>query len=383
MGRRSAKSSISTYFILSSALGTMLGACEHSVPFESQPPAVGPFATGKDVLLTYNADQNYWPMWTEDQSGILYAFVDASQPDAILRSHRCVGLLPAEGGMRIWQWCDSRSTERDSLNSIPAFALGADGRLIYVEATTPIAFPFGVPNTTLWLADSATPFRRRQLLKFPVVVGDSVVSWLADLQWTGPTSFVAAGERAVLAGHCPNCSQVDTVFYGEMIVSGTIGANGATLTPIAGTSGATGYSLAENGALIVFTVRDSTSVRVVSSSGGVPLRVAVTPRTEVELLGVSCRGTTCVIALAPVTLWQGLTNTFPSINRGQSELRAVSLTTGTTTTILLSDRIIASPLLAASGDVVVQVGDMFGHLQTLTDPPLPNTGLHLFKSLVQ
>ena len=39
-------------------------------------PAVGPFNTGTDVRLTLNPDQDYWPAWTDDGRGILYAFVN-------------------------------------------------------------------------------------------------------------------------------------------------------------------------------------------------------------------------------------------------------------------------------------------------------------------
>jgi hypothetical protein len=357
---------------------SVAAACDHSDPF-SFGSRLGPASAGSDVLLTYNSNQDYWPAWTEDGSGILYAFVDASQHDPILFGHRCVGLMPAAGGTRFWQWCDNRANQGDSLSSIPAFALGADGRLIYLEATTATRAPFAASNTVLWLADSAFPYRRRALATLPVPVGDSAVSWLADLQWTGPTTFVALGQQMLLGGHCRTCSGIDTVFYGKMVVAGTIGANGATLVPIAGTAGATGYSFAESGASIVFTRRDSTNLMKVPASGGVPSAITVTPRTGVQLLGVSCRGTTCVAALGPVTLWQGLADVYPSINGGAFELRRVSLATGEATTILSRSSILASPLLSPAGDVVAQVGSMFGHLQTFA---AAQVDLHRYQGLV-
>lgn len=361
------------------AVAVLLALGCHSDPF-AYGSKLGPAGTGPDVLLTYNSSPDYWPTLTEDGSGILYAFVDATRVGVVAISHRCVGLLPVAGGTRFWQWCDDRANEVDSLTSIPAFALGHDGRLIYFEATTALRSPFLAPNTVLWLADSAQPQRRRALATLPVVLGDSTVSWLADLQWTGSASFMALGQRMVLAGHDSTSPIIDSVFYGEMIVSGTTGASGAALTPIAGTAGATSYSLAENGASIVFTQRDSTSLMKVSVTGGVPTRITVTPRTGVQLLGVSCRMTTCVVALGPVTLWNGPANFYPRIGGGPFELRSVSLTTNQATTILSrTGSPLASPLITSSGDVVAQVGDIFGHLQTFWPS---SSDLHLYQGLV-
>jgi hypothetical protein len=167
-------------------------ACSHSEAFPTGGYNAGPSSTGPDVLLTFSADQNYWPVLTEDGSGILYAFVDPAA--SRIPSHRCIGLLPVAGGTRFWQWCDNRGTQRDSSNSFTAFALGSDGRLLYVETAVPQAFPFQTQQVALWLADSASPFRRRALATLPVTVGDSVIAWFADMAWTGPNTFLALGQ---------------------------------------------------------------------------------------------------------------------------------------------------------------------------------------------
>jgi hypothetical protein len=181
----------------------LLLACSHSDPLTVQVDDVGPSGTGSDVQLTFNSDQDYWPSLTEDGTGIMYAFVDATQSDVARRGHRCIGVMPVAGGTRFWEWCDNHFVQPDTLRSYPAFALGSDGRLLYLEATVARAFPFADPRTTLWLADSATPFRRTAVLSLPLIVGDSVVSWLADIAWTGPGTFVALAQRFVPAEHCP------------------------------------------------------------------------------------------------------------------------------------------------------------------------------------
>jgi hypothetical protein len=187
------------------------------------------------------------------------------------------------------------------------------------------------------------------------------------------------GQRFVVAGHCNLCTEVDSVFYGETLVRGTIDPQGATLLPVAGTAGATSYSLAEDGASIVFTQRDNVNLLKVPAAGGVATAIPATSRPDVQLLGVSCRGVACVVALGPITLWQAA-GTYGSIGSGAFELRSVALASGQSTSLLSRNGgVLASPLITPSGDVVVQLGQMFGHLQTFSSS---QSDLHLYKALV-
>ena len=353
--------------------------CNHSDAFVSPPTPVGPFNTGPDVRLTFNSDQDYWPTWTEDGRGILYSYVDAA-PGA---QHRCLGLLPAGGGSRSWELCDNRATQTDSVNSFIAYALGPDGRLLYVEAVARAGVQSTTPaETALWLADSATPFQRRMLLTLPTVAGTVPVSWIADINWTGPTTFIALAQDFSILGQC-KCGLLDSIYNGEAVVRGTITESGATLQAVPGTGGATSYSLAESGASIVFTLRDDRRLFKVPATGGAATSVGViSPNGAAELLGVSCKGSTCVVAADPLTLSAvtpgGLT--FPAIAPGATELRAISLTTGIVQVLLTSTALFATPRISpVTGDVVAQVGGAFGHLQTFSSAA---SDLHLYRGLV-
>jgi hypothetical protein len=360
-------------------------ACGHTEEFTAANPPVGPFNTGPDVRLTFSTEQDYWPVWTDDGAGILYSFIrPGTNPQ-----HRCVGLLPAAGGRELWQLCDDRATQGDSTNSFIAYALGADGRLLYVEAVARNGIQGTAPaETTLWLADSAKPFQRRALFSFPGFAGATPVGWLADLAWTGPTTFIALAQDFSVFGHCRDCFLQDSLFFGEAVVRGTIGATGATLEAVTGTSGATSYSLAEDGASIVFTRRDDPHLFTVPAAGGTDTAFALV--TPAQLLGVSCKGSTCVVADDPVTLSAATLGSppaiFPSIGVGPRELRSVSLTSGTIQSILLLGSAAATPVIATpqispvTGDVVAQVGGGFGHLQTFS---VSGSDLHLYQSLVR
>ena len=358
----------------------VLLGCGHSDAFVVDATAVGPANSGLDVRLTFNADQDYWPIWTEDGQGILYSYVDMVPGS----QHRCLGLLPAAGGTRIWQLCDERATQTDSVNSFLAYALGADGRLLYAEAVSRSGARSTAPSeTTLWLADSAAPFQRRALLTLPTFAGATPVSWLADIRWTGPTTFIALAQDFSALGHCKNCGPLDSIFYGQAVVRGTIAATGATLQVVSGTNGATSYSLAEHGALMVFTLRDDRRLFKVPAAGGTATSVGiVSPNGSAQLLGVSCRGSTCVVAVDPVTLSGATGNaiTFGQLNGGATELRGISLTTGVVQVIRTTAALVATPQISpVTGDVVAQVGGAFGHLQTFTSS---GSDLHLFQSLV-
>ena len=361
-------------------IGLLVVACGHSEAFDSNLPIVGPSGPGPDVRLTYNPDQDYWPTFTEDGQGILYSFIPAgSNPE-----HRCVGLLPAAGGTATWQLCDNRATQSDSVSSFPAYALGSDGRLLYVEATARRGAESTTPaRVALFLADSAKPFNRRAILTFPTFAGSTPIAWLADVAWTGPTTFIALGLDFSASEHCRGCSAIDTIFYGEAVVRGTIGATGATLTAVSGTAGATGYSLAEGGASIAFTRRDDRSLHRVPSAGGQDTVIAVVSSTSsVQLLGVSCRGSICIVAADPVTLTSGLTTpaTYPAVRSGPTELRAVSLSTGLVQVLRTTAGIVATPQISPiGGNVVAQVGGGFGHLQSVTNA---GSDLHLYLGLV-
>jgi len=361
-------------------------ACGHSDAFIPANSTVGPFNTGTDIRLTLNPEQDYWPAWTDDGRGILYAFINPVEAGIAANRHRCMGILPASGGSRIWQLCDDRAVRSDSATSFIAYALGTDGRLLYAEALAPAANASIPRQITLWLADTAHPLDRTALLTLPAALPS--VTWLADLTWTGPNSFLALGEVFASFPHCSVCFTSDSIFINApgTVVAGTIAGTQATLQPVPGTDGATGYSLAENGASIVFVRRDDAQLYKVPVGGGTAsaLQTGAIP----QLVGVSCKGSTCLVATDALTFSNGDIGPpiFPSVANGPKELRSVSLRDGTTQVLRSFGTSPAIPIVAvpkispASGDVVVQIGGVLGHLQT--NSGAGSSDLHLYPAIV-
>jgi hypothetical protein len=396
-----------------------LPACTHTDSFPTPVvPALGPFATGADVQLTFNVDQDYWPTWTEDGRGILYAYVDREQP-----LHRCIGLLPASGGSRLWQLCDDRAVRDDSASSFGAFAIDSTGRLLVAETVSSAnAGATALSQTSLWLADTAHPYVRTSLLTMPVNVGTTVITWLADLSWTGPNTFIALGQQFASLPHCiggglsVNCPSRDSTWADPgIVVRGTIAANHATLQSVAGTDGATAYSLAENGASIVFTLEHDLRLFKVASTGGTPvptpnpLALDTLTRQVGELVGVSCKGETCIVArdgiLISADYWAFNMKLGAIVLQKESaqflgspaaprpmELHKIALTDGTDQLLQMdtTNVVYVTPMLSpVSGDVVFQLGGGWGHLQTFATAATGNlfatdgnSVLHLLKGLV-
>jgi len=217
----------------------------------------------------------------------------------------------------------------------------------------------------------------------PTTVTGTAVAWIADLTWTGPSSFLALGQDFVPVGHCNFCAPTDSTFPGIIVLRGSIVAGGLALTTVPGTAGATSYSLAEGGTSIAFTLRDDRRLYKVPVAGGTPVAVAtVSFSGNAQLLGLSCKGTTCIVAVDPVTLTSVNGNgiIFPGVGIGPTELRGVSLSSGIVQVLRTTAGIVATPQISpVTGDVVAQVGGLFGRLQTVTSA---GSDLHLYLGLL-
>ena len=231
------------------------------------------------------------------------------------------------------------------------------------------------------------------MLTLPITINGTSIGWLSDITWGGPSTFVALAQDVSIQFNCPRgCNPEDTIFVasGGLVVRGTIKSGGATLEGIAGTSGATGYSLAENAATIVFTrLHDMRLYKVAALGGATSLLATIAgsgPNAAIyELLGVSCKGTQCVVAADPVWLFDTPADVAPpnvarGVQAGSRLLFSVSTVDGSTQPLRSTDDLVATPVISpASGDVVVQIGGVLGHLQAVG---LNTARLHLFPGLV-
>lgn len=331
----------------------LAAACGHSEPYTTTPTNTdGPFGAAVPTRLTYNSFTDSAASLTADGQGLMYLYTGFANGD------RCIGLMPAGGGSRRWELCDTRFEAADSGKSYSAAALSSDGQLLYISALARRGRD-APDRTTLWLADSALPFQRRALISFPINVGGQGVSWLTDAQWTGPDNFIARAGLLSVAKECDRCP-LDTTVVPAGMVRGTITATGATLSFVPGAESPEVMALAENGGVIVF-MRSFTEVLRVPATGGTPTLVAALP-TSARVTGISCQGSECVITQLGGTVGGGGEGT--RIYRIRLATNAVDLLT------TVAGRWAGPVLLPTGGDVVMQASTT------------PTRDLYLFKGLL-
>ncbi len=120
-----------------------------------------------------------------------------------------------------------------------------------------------------------------------------------------------------------------------------------------------------------------------------------------QLVGVSCKGTTCIFAKDAISIAHGLPAQYfwqpppappYTIPVGTMELHRVSLSTGADELLFGNALhvVFATPKISpVTGDLVVQIGGGWGHLQTWSTNAMPilwftdgNSVLHLYQGLV-
>lgn len=268
-----------------------VSACGHTEPFTGLGvDQQGPFNGATPLRLTFNSDADYSAAWAADGKGILYTYSDRSRAD----HDRCLAMLPATGGTRVFTLCDNRPGHADSAETITSAALSEDGELLYLVGSS---LPVGqLPaRITLFQADTATPFNRRALVTLPSDVGGGLrPNWLLDVTWVGPDEFLAMATDLTLVPQCAGCLLRDTVFIPLGVVRGTIGGNGAVMELVQGTLGASHFAVADGGTNIV--ISNGLTLSKLPIGGGALTTLTTLPTTFSKRIDdISCRGSACVV----------------------------------------------------------------------------------------
>ena len=185
--------------------GLALGACAHEAPWEPGTyTPTGPYARGLPTRLTFDPSADSSPFWLPDGSGVLYSFERRDRPDR----DRCLGLLPAEGGTRRLQICNTSGPGADSTDLFGWPALSPGGRLAYFRMVRPAfrqAITFAGFDIGTLSAPQAGPLLDRLPGTFAAGLGLSATQtgWLSDsafvyLAVSIPAPFVPAASLALV-----------------------------------------------------------------------------------------------------------------------------------------------------------------------------------------
>lgn len=263
-------------------LALALGACEHTAPPSAPDPEPrGAFNEAAPLRLTFNPGFDGYPSFSDDGEQIVYTYAPV-RPDR----DRCIGVLPATGGMRVRELCETRVAHSDSSDALAWGALADDGRLLFIQTTSRVGAQVpGFARLLLDVPGQATP---RLIATTPIPLGGAPATWLEKIRWTADDDFVAMG---VLVQLVPNGSIFrDTLYTPISVVRGSTSIPGGAIQPIAGTGGARSFSITDDGTTIIVAI--GANLFTVPVAGGSPVMIASAPGV---INDVDCRGDTCVV----------------------------------------------------------------------------------------
>lgn len=219
------------------ALGALLlGACDHTPPSAPDAPtSQGPFSAAAPVRLTLNPGPDLTPAWATDGRSVWYAFqaFDRAGHDI------CLGLLPAGGGARQAEACQTLpATSADSFDTYTSPAVRGD-RLAWMRLTTPAN---GVVPTggDLVVAPASATDQPVSVRHFPFTSASGRFHTLAaSPAWLDDSTLVFAGQFMFVTGNPPR----DSVLTGRELVLVHLAAGGATTSVVGGTAGASSVAV--------------------------------------------------------------------------------------------------------------------------------------------
>jgi hypothetical protein len=241
-------------------------ACGHEDPIEpGRGGATGPFAPGDPVRLTLSPGYDRTPSWLPDGSGILHSF-DRTQSGQF---DRCLGVVPAGGASRTFEFCGAGAGSPDSLDALEGAGASAGGRLMFQWSQTR-----GVrtsPNSSaLGVATLARPWDFTPLLLMRnTLPGGRVHARAARVDWLDEDRAVYLGEDLLYPRACSNCIP-DTIPVGREGVLVDLGGAAPSFTIIPGTENATSLAGTPGSEQLYLTLPLDTRVFRLPVTGGVP-----------------------------------------------------------------------------------------------------------------
>ncbi len=288
------------------------------------------------------------PAWLPDGSGFLLSRERLDRPDR----DRCLALMPADGAPISGELCNRAAAAADSVDVYEAAAAAADGRLTYVQASSP-----RVPRTVTPRSQALVLSRldgeggARPLLSIPYP-GPSgrAHEGISQVRWLGPDALVYLAERVAYPRPCETCA-LDTLRWGLEVVRLDLSAPTPVAIMLTGTDQASSVAAAGSDT-VYYTIngdsrvrryvlsRDSTSVVHDFGPAGIARDVQVAAGRLVAVVGGAVS-----FGVDPV---------FGPIQRDVGgALLLVNLATGAETLLSDSTMALRRPALAPDGRTVV------------------------------
>lgn len=243
-------------------LGAGAAGCGHTAVGRFDPgERDSAFVVAEPLRLTYSGGLDRTPSWSTAPDRILFAFYHSTTSRGLPKG--CVGDLPASGGSRGWELCDTdaRRSDTSTINLWPA--LRADGAVALVRQRWPI---FGLsPYYSDLAIRPADPNRVPvTFLPIPYFFNARSQQGVAFPQWLDATRLVWLGEGVIR-------SSLDNVESGyEILIGDPALGYPAGLTVVPGTNYASSVARGGNSDTLYYTLGgDSLVYRRTLSTGAV------------------------------------------------------------------------------------------------------------------
>lgn len=239
-------------------------ACDHPTPPEPHDyTPQGPFDAGVPRQLTFNTGANLSPAWLPDGSGIIYQFERVDQPDF----DRCLGILPADGGTRREEICNSSVPSEDSTDAYGEPAVSGGGRLFFYRASALTRLQNAAPAyQDVAVAPFAAPAAAQAVRTLPYTVNGRQHYGVAQTRWLGDTAVVYVAQLVAYVTGCFGCN-IDTVRAGIELARMDLKTAPGTVTTIPGTDSASSVALGAGDTIYYTLAGDSRVFRRTLGTG--------------------------------------------------------------------------------------------------------------------
>lgn len=243
-------------------LGAGLAGCAHSdLATAASVARDSAFVAAEPLRLTYSDGFDRTPAWSTDPDRILYAFDKGHTSHGLPKG--CVGDLPAAGGSRGWELCDTEAQRADSSTQSLWPALRSDGAVAMVRQRWPI-YGLSPYYSDLAIRPADPDLVPVKFLPIPYFFNARSQQGVAFLQWLDATHLVWLGEGVIR-------SSLDNVESGyEILIGDPALGYPAGLTLVPGTNYASSVARGGNSDTLYYTLGgDSLVYRRTLSTGAV------------------------------------------------------------------------------------------------------------------
>jgi hypothetical protein len=245
------------------ALGALsLSACGHTEPATAPQGSNQPFDSTPPIRLTFNPGPERAASWLPDGLGIIYSTQQSDRRDHDV----CLALLPPTGGSQRELVCDLSRTGGDTTNAIESPTAAPDGRLAFVQLSSPIGGSNPILDQIV-VAPGLDAANAQMVEPLPYTIpGEVQHSGASALAWIDPDRLVYVGQAVNYRSGCSLCP-LDTLATGVKVALLDVSHPGVLPIAVPGTDQASGVSPGGSPDEIFYTLGGDTRVyqRVLSS----------------------------------------------------------------------------------------------------------------------